>query len=136
MVRKAGLTVIPGDPETDPRTAIRSLFSSSSSFTMVTENLAAGACDCNCLAGMVTVAVVMFTFWKSEPDVAVVCVPPPTVMVTVVLVARAIEPWKLAVTSTFAVLASSFTEFGSIDSWIWVGAASSSTTSTVVPTTV
>ena len=117
MVRKAGLTVIPGDPETDPRTAIRSLFSSSSSFTMVTENLAAGACDCNCLAGMVTVGVVMFTFWKSVPEVAVVSVPP-TVMVTVVLVARVIEPWKLAVTSTFAVPAFSSTEPGLIDSSI------------------
>ena len=77
----------------------------------------------------------MLTFWKSVPEVAVVPVPP-TVMVTVVLVARVIEPWKRAVTSTFSVPASSSTELGLIDSWIWVGAASSSVTSTVVPSTV
>ena len=64
-------------------------------------------------------------------------VPPPTVMATVVLDVRVAEPdGKLAVTVMFWFDASSFTALGLIDSSIWVGAVSSSTTSTVVPSTV
>ena len=64
-------------------------------------------------------------------------VPPPTVMATVVSDVRVAEPdGKLAVTVMFCSVAPSFTVLGLINSSIWVGAVSSSVTSTVVPATV
>ena len=130
MVKLESLTATP--PVAEPPSAICSGPSVTSSSRMST--LKALVSDCRLPAGMVSVSEAGFRLSKSVPEPAVVPVPP-TSTVTVVAEVSVDEPaGNWAVTDTLWLLVPSSTALGLTISSTWA-TASSSTTSTVVPST-
>ena len=131
MVKLESLTAT--SPVAEPPSAICSGPSVMSSSRMSTLNVLVS--DCRLPSGMVSVSEAGFRLSKSVPEPAVVPVPP-MLTVTIVSEVRVDEPaGNWAVTDTLWLLVPSSTALGLTISSTWA-TASSSTTSTVVPSTL